>query len=76
MLLEVEGMKAADLYGDGFSSISELSKWAAHWGISLLESRGQARAIEESRREVEDRIEQQMKAYIGAFFRSKMNGHA
>jgi hypothetical protein len=76
MLLTSEGINPAELYGNGFLSISELSKWAAHWGITLLESRTLARSVNEAREQVEENIEQQMKAYVGNFFRRKAAGSA
>lgn len=70
-LLEREGLEAADLFGDGFSSSAELSRWAVHWAIDLLESREQARYMEQRRQEFEEQREQQMKSMIAHYFREK-----
>ena len=71
ILLESEGIRAQDLFGGGFSSISELSKWAAHWGISFLEDAISARVYEEARLEIEQRRDQEIKRWIASYYRSK-----
>lgn len=71
ILLESEGIRARDLFGGGFSTISELSKWAAHWGISFLEDAITARVYEEARMEIEERREQDMKRWIASYYRAK-----
>lgn len=70
-LLKREGIEAADLFGEGFSSLQELSRWAVHWAIDLLESRSSARYMEQYRQELEEDREQQMKSMIADFFRAK-----
>lgn len=70
-LLEWEGIRPSEFFGDGFLTIDDLSRWSAHWGISALESAQLAREIEADRREVEDRVEQAAKAAIADFYRSK-----
>lgn len=63
-----------ELYGNGYTTPDALSKWAAHWGIDVLESRLQARAFEEAQRAVDERLEQRMKAMIADGFRAKYPG--
>lgn len=70
-LLQREGIEAADLFGDGFSTAAELSRWAVHWAIDLLESRGHVRYMEQHRVEFEEHREQQMKSMIADYFRAK-----
>ena len=70
-LLKREGMEAAELFGEGFSSVQELSRWAVHWAIDLLESRSSARYMEKYRQELEEDREQAMKSMIADFFRAK-----
>ena len=70
-LLQLEGVQPADLFGDGYSSMPELSRWAAHWAIDLLESKRQARAVEQQRVEFEQRKEEQLKSMIADYFRAK-----
>lgn len=72
-LAEWEGIDLADLFGDGYD-LDTLSKWSAHWGIEVLESRAKARAVEEAARAVEERREQAMKSWIADYFRSKNPG--
>lgn len=69
--LKIEGIDAAELYGEGFSSLEELSAWAAHWGISLLHSRSAVRHLEQARRAYEQEKEDRMKAMIADIFRAK-----
>lgn len=70
--LRLEGINPADLFGAGYSSISELSRWAVHWAIDLLDSRMMAREVERQRLEVEDAKEQRMKAMIANHYRQQM----
>ena len=69
--LRFEGMDAAELYGEGFSSLQDLSAWAAHWGISLLHSRSHARHMEAARVAYEADKETRMKSMIADIFRQK-----
>ena len=66
--LKWEGVKASDLFGEGFSSLQDLSSWAAHWAITLLESRAGARMAEEYRRDLEARRDQQVKRMISDIY--------
>lgn len=68
------GVNLEELYGDGYSTPQALSKWAAHWGIDVLESRFETRAFEEAQRAVDERLEQRMKAMIAEGFRAKHPG--
>lgn len=70
--LQWEGIKEADLFGDGFTSIPELSRWAVHWAIDLLESRMAAREFEAYRANYEELQEQRLKASIAAYYRPRM----
>lgn len=67
--LRWEGVQAAELFGEGFSSIQELSSYAAHWGIELLISRAGARYVEEQRQMIEDYKQQQVKSMIADVLR-------
>ena len=69
--LRLEGMKPEDLFGAGFSSISEVSRWAAHWAIDLLDSRFQARAVERQRVAYEVNKEQALKGWIADFYKAQ-----
>ena len=69
--LRLEEIKPADLFGDGFSSISEVSRWAAHWAIDLLESRFQARAVERQRIAYELNKEQELKSWIADSYKAQ-----
>jgi hypothetical protein len=73
-LATFEGVDLAGLYGDGYVDETQLSKWAAHWGITVLESRRDARATDEAMRAIEERREKHMKAWIGEFYRRKHPG--
>lgn len=70
-LLTWENIQPITLFGDGFTSIEDLSKWSAHWGITTLEDWELARNIEAARREVEERLEQETKTAIADFYRAK-----
>lgn len=69
-----EGLEPAELFGHGFSSIPELSRWAAHWALELLDSARIARGIERERREAVEAQEQAMKSWIGGYYRRKALG--
>lgn len=66
-----EGVDPAEFFGDGFSSFSELSKWAAHWALEYLNSARIARGIEQQRRQAVEANEQELKAWIGGYYRRK-----
>jgi len=68
-LLSWEGIKAPDLFGSGFVSISHLSRWAAHWAIEVLESRIEAKAIQEAREEFFEAEEAELKRNMGIILR-------
>lgn len=72
-LAEWEGVNLDDLFGDGFD-LDTLSKWSAHWAIEVLESRMKARAVEEAHRAVEERRDDEFKAWAANFFRAKNPG--
>jgi len=80
VLLRTEGIQPADLYGDGFTSVEDLSRWGASWGISLLESRAEARWIEHERKRIEweneDRREQAGKKLMGMILREHMKNQS
>jgi hypothetical protein len=69
-----EGVSLADLYGDGFTDAKDLGKWAAHWGIDVLESRRAAREVEAAHRAVEERRDQIMKSWIANYYRAQHPG--
>ena len=71
-LLVEEQIDAADLYGDGFTVLEDLSDYAASWGIEVLESRGDARWVEEQRMACVDAEERVLKANMGIILREKM----
>ena len=68
-----EGLQPAELFGEGFSSIPELSRWAAHWALELLDAARIARGIEQQRRMAveayEDAKQDAMKSWIGSYYR-------
>jgi hypothetical protein len=74
ILASNEGVELADLYGEGYRSMGHLSKYAAHWGIEILESRQAARAYDDARREHEEHMEQLGKSYIAHLLRMKNPG--
>jgi hypothetical protein len=61
------------LYGGGFTSLEDLSRWGASWGISYLEAAQEARWVEQERRRVEEHnaevLEQRMKSMIADVLR-------
>ena len=61
-LMRETGVKAGDLYGDGFTTVEALSSWAASWGIEQLLD---ARAAQEA-------DEQDLKRMMGAIMRERM----
>jgi len=77
-LLRQERVDPAELYGDGFSSLEDLSRWGASWGITFLEAAEQARYVEAQRQRVErenaELLEQSMKGLIAAHFRRQAHG--
>jgi hypothetical protein len=72
ILLEDEGIRPADLFGNGFTRISEVSKWAAHWAIDVLESRWKVRATDELMREAREDLDWRAKRMIADHY-YKMN---
>ena len=36
------GVTPAELYGDGFTALEDLSKWSAHWGIEYMRAAQEA----------------------------------
>lgn len=75
-LLRSEGVDPAELYGAGFTSLEDLSRWGASWGIGFLEAAQEARWTEAERRRVEEfnaeRLEQDMKSAIAQMLRGNM----
>lgn len=74
--LQWEGIRAPDLFGAGYSSMPELSRWAVHWAIDLLESRMQARELEQRRVNHEEIQEQRLKAMIADYYRPRMKSRS
>ena len=74
-LLQEERVNPGELYGDGFSSVESLSRWAVSWGIGFLTASQEARWLEAARQRVEqenhERLERMLKASIAAFYRGK-----
>ena len=72
-LLASEGVNPQVLYGGGFTSLEDLSRWGASWGISYLEAAQEARWVEQERRRVEEHnaevLEQRMKSMIADVLR-------
>lgn len=54
-LLLSEGVDIAELYGDGFTYMDELSRWSVSWGITFLTASREARWMEDNRRRMEER---------------------
>ena len=54
-LLLSEGVDIAQLYGDGFTYMDDLSMWAVSWGITFLTASREARWMEDNRRRIEER---------------------
>lgn len=69
--LRFEGVDPAELYGEGFSSLEDLSSWAAHWGISLLHSRSKARHVEAARVAYEADKEMRVKSMMASILRER-----
>jgi hypothetical protein len=62
-LMRETGIKAGDLYGDGFTTVEALSSWAASWGIEqLLDARAAQEADDED-----------LKRMMGAIMRERMH---
>lgn len=74
--LMAEFLEPADLFGDGFTSLEALSKWAAHWGLTIIQARLEARYIEDQRQAVEEYKEQRMKGMIAQLLRENMRRNA
>lgn len=74
-LLREEGVKPEDLYGNGFTSLEDLSRWAASWGISYLDASQEARFMEDYRRRLlqhdEEMRELRLKQFISDHYRGK-----
>jgi hypothetical protein len=66
-----EGVELADLYGEGYRSMGHLSKYAAHWGIEILESRQAARAYEQAEQQRQEDAEQLHKSLMAHLLRMK-----
>lgn len=67
-LAAYEGIDLAQLYGEGYRSMGNLSKWAAHWGIEVLESRQAVRAYEKDEAEHADYLERSTKNFIARHY--------
>lgn len=74
-LLRSEGIDPAELFGSGFESVEDLSRWSVSWGIDFLTNAQEARYVNEGRarieRDREERLEQAMKAMIAMHFRGR-----
>lgn len=73
-LLVREDMRPAQLFGKGYKSMEELSKWAANWGIDRLQEIGNERAAREADEWAEQEREQSIKAWIGHYYRARQRG--
>ncbi len=74
-LLSWAGIEPADFFGSGFVSISDLSSWAAHWAIDVLEAHEEAKTIEEAREAWLDEKERRLKAAMGVILREKLRSN-
>ena len=74
ILLNEEGVNPADLYGEGFTSVRELSRWACSWGITFLKDAQDARytqqAMQRMERDDEEMREMSLKSYIANYYRA------
>lgn len=52
-LLATEGVDPAELYGEGYSGLGRLSRWAMSWGITYLDAAQEARHVESTRQYIE-----------------------
>ena len=69
-LLFVENIDAEDFFGEGFTTINELSSWSAHWAITALENMQDERQKQRIEQEYREREEEITKAYFAARFRA------
>lgn len=74
-LLREEGISAGELFGRGFTSLEDLSRWGASWGISYLASAQDARYENEARDRFErdrlEREEQRVKSMMAHILRTQ-----
>lgn len=74
-LLGEEGINPAELYGNGFTCLEDLSRWGASWGISYLASAQDARYENEARDRFErdrlEREEQRVKSMMSYILRTQ-----
>jgi hypothetical protein len=70
-LLALEEVSPRQLFGDGYTNLSSLSSWAVHWAIEFLTAQAQARAAQEADRAVYESLQQDLKAWIAAYYRAR-----
>lgn len=70
-LLREEEVDAAAFFGDGFTSVEELSNWSASWGIEVLDSRWQVAWMEEQRQLILEAEERDLKRNMGIILRER-----
>ena len=79
-LLKSEGVNPAELYGDGFTDVRELSRWSVSWGITFLTASREARWIEDHRKRIEQRNQElrdeAAKSLMGMILREHMREQA
>ena len=66
-----EGIKPAEFFGNGFTRITELSKWAAHWAINYLQDARKAFYLRQEQQDRAAEFEQTVKSNIAEFFYAK-----
>lgn len=75
ILLREEGISPAELYGDGFTELRELSRWSVSWGISYLQAAQDARYTNAARdrleREQAELDEQRVKSMMAHILRTQ-----
>lgn len=78
MLLDEEGVSPAELYGEGFTSLEALSRWATSWGITFLQAAQDARYLDMARsrmqQEEEEAREAALKSFIAGHYRQARHG--
>ena len=79
-LLLSEGVDVAELYGDGFRYVTDLSRWSVSWGITFLTASREARWMEDHRRRIEQRNQElrdeAAKSLMGMILREQMREQA
>jgi len=76
VLLSEVGVTADELYGDDFTTLDDLSKWAADWGIKFLRAAQDAWFANEHynrvQRELEENKEQELKELMASIVRGEL----